>query len=34
MHIAQLAEAIQLIRAMWSKASTTYQGQHYQLINA
>jgi hypothetical protein len=29
MHIAQLAEAIQLIRAMWNKASTTYQEQHY-----
>jgi alkanesulfonate monooxygenase SsuD/methylene tetrahydromethanopterin reductase-like flavin-dependent oxidoreductase (luciferase family) len=32
--IAQLAEAIQLIRALWSNAPTTYQGQHYQVTNA
>jgi len=32
--IAQLAEAIQLIRALWSTAPTTYQGQHYQVTNA
>ena len=32
--IAQLAEAIQLIRALWSNAPATYQGQHYQVTNA
>jgi alkanesulfonate monooxygenase SsuD/methylene tetrahydromethanopterin reductase-like flavin-dependent oxidoreductase (luciferase family) len=32
--IAQLAETIQLIRALWSNAPTTYQGQHYQVTNA
>jgi alkanesulfonate monooxygenase SsuD/methylene tetrahydromethanopterin reductase-like flavin-dependent oxidoreductase (luciferase family) len=32
--IAQLAEAIQLIRAMWTTAPATYQGQHYQVLRA
>ena len=32
--IAQLAEAIQLIRAMWTTAPATYHGQHYQVTNA
>lgn len=32
--IAQLAEAIQLIRAMWTEASANYRGEHYQLVNA
>lgn len=32
--IAQLAEAIELIRLMWTEAPATYQGQHYQVTNA
>jgi alkanesulfonate monooxygenase SsuD/methylene tetrahydromethanopterin reductase-like flavin-dependent oxidoreductase (luciferase family) len=32
--IAQLAEAIQLIRAMWTEAPANYRGEHYQLVNA
>ena len=32
--IAQLAEAIQLIRALWTSTPATYQGQHYQVTNA
>lgn len=32
--IAQLAEAIQLIRTLWTEAPATYQGQHYQIENA
>jgi alkanesulfonate monooxygenase SsuD/methylene tetrahydromethanopterin reductase-like flavin-dependent oxidoreductase (luciferase family) len=32
--IAQLAEAIQLIRLMWTEAPANYQGEHYQLANA
>jgi alkanesulfonate monooxygenase SsuD/methylene tetrahydromethanopterin reductase-like flavin-dependent oxidoreductase (luciferase family) len=32
--IAQLAESIQLIRALWSNAPATYHGQHYQVTNA
>jgi len=32
--IAQLAEAIELIRAMWATAPASYQGQHYQLAGA
>jgi alkanesulfonate monooxygenase SsuD/methylene tetrahydromethanopterin reductase-like flavin-dependent oxidoreductase (luciferase family) len=32
--IAQLAEAIQLIRAMWVEAPANYRGEHYQLVNA
>lgn len=32
--IAQLAEAIQLIRAMWTEAPAKYRGEHYQLVNA
>src|SRR5262245_15968807 len=32
--IAQLAEAIELIRAMWAGASARYQGQHYQIDGA
>jgi alkanesulfonate monooxygenase SsuD/methylene tetrahydromethanopterin reductase-like flavin-dependent oxidoreductase (luciferase family) len=32
--IAQLAEAIELIRALWSEAPAQYQGQHYQLADA
>jgi alkanesulfonate monooxygenase SsuD/methylene tetrahydromethanopterin reductase-like flavin-dependent oxidoreductase (luciferase family) len=32
--IAQLAEAIELIRRMWTEAPVSYAGQHYQLTNA
>ncbi|HEU5100653.1 MAG TPA: LLM class flavin-dependent oxidoreductase [Roseiflexaceae bacterium] len=32
--IAQLAEAIALIRTLWTTAPATYQGQHYQLTDA
>jgi alkanesulfonate monooxygenase SsuD/methylene tetrahydromethanopterin reductase-like flavin-dependent oxidoreductase (luciferase family) len=32
--IAQLAEAVQLIRAMWTGSPANYRGEHYQLINA
>ena len=32
--IAQLAEAIELIRTLWTVAPATYQGQYYQVINA
>lgn len=32
--IAQLAEAIDLIRKMWTEAPATYQGQYYQIANA
>jgi alkanesulfonate monooxygenase SsuD/methylene tetrahydromethanopterin reductase-like flavin-dependent oxidoreductase (luciferase family) len=32
--IAQLAEAIELIRALWTAAPASYQGQHYQLDGA
>ncbi|RIK36485.1 MAG: LLM class F420-dependent oxidoreductase, partial [Chloroflexi bacterium] len=32
--IAQLAEAIQLIRTLWTEAPASYQGQYYQIANA
>jgi alkanesulfonate monooxygenase SsuD/methylene tetrahydromethanopterin reductase-like flavin-dependent oxidoreductase (luciferase family) len=32
--IAQLAEAIELIRSLWTMAPVTYQGQYFQLTNA
>ena len=32
--IAQLAEAIELIRMLWTEAPANYQGQHYQIANA
>ena len=32
--IAQLAEAIELIRAMWTQAPASYQGEHYRLTDA
>lgn len=32
--IAQLDEAIQIIRAMWSDAPASFVGQHYQIANA
>jgi alkanesulfonate monooxygenase SsuD/methylene tetrahydromethanopterin reductase-like flavin-dependent oxidoreductase (luciferase family) len=32
--IAQLAEAIQLIRTMWIDAPASYQGEYYQIANA
>jgi len=32
--IAQLAEAIELIRAMWSEAPANYQGHYYQIASA
>jgi alkanesulfonate monooxygenase SsuD/methylene tetrahydromethanopterin reductase-like flavin-dependent oxidoreductase (luciferase family) len=32
--IAQLAEAIELIRVMWTDTPATYQGEHYQVANA
>lgn len=32
--IAQLAEAIELIRAMWSEAPASYSGEHYQIEGA
>jgi alkanesulfonate monooxygenase SsuD/methylene tetrahydromethanopterin reductase-like flavin-dependent oxidoreductase (luciferase family) len=34
LRIAQLAEAIQLIRAMWTEAPANYRGEHYHLVNA
>jgi alkanesulfonate monooxygenase SsuD/methylene tetrahydromethanopterin reductase-like flavin-dependent oxidoreductase (luciferase family) len=32
--IAQLAEAIQLIRTMWTEAPASFKGEHYQITNA
>ena len=32
--IAQLSEAIELIRLMWTKTPATYQGEHYQITGA
>ena len=32
--IAQLAEAIELIRAMWTQAPASYRGEHYQIAGA
>jgi alkanesulfonate monooxygenase SsuD/methylene tetrahydromethanopterin reductase-like flavin-dependent oxidoreductase (luciferase family) len=32
--IAQLAEAIQLIRRMWTDVPATYEGEHYRIANA
>jgi alkanesulfonate monooxygenase SsuD/methylene tetrahydromethanopterin reductase-like flavin-dependent oxidoreductase (luciferase family) len=32
--IAQLAEAIELIRVMWTETPAVYQGEHYQVANA
>ncbi|HZO40531.1 MAG TPA: LLM class flavin-dependent oxidoreductase [Methylomirabilota bacterium] len=32
--IAQLAEAIELIRAMWTQAPASYRGEHYQIADA
>ena len=32
--IAQLAEAIELIRAMWTQAPASYRGEHYQIVDA
>jgi alkanesulfonate monooxygenase SsuD/methylene tetrahydromethanopterin reductase-like flavin-dependent oxidoreductase (luciferase family) len=32
--VAQLAEAIELIRVMWAEAPANYQGQHYQIAGA
>lgn len=32
--IAQLEEAIQVIRAMWTTAPADFEGQHYRLVNA
>ncbi len=32
--IAQLAEAIELIRLMWTEAPASYEGHHYRLTNA
>jgi len=32
--IAQLAEAIQLIRAMWTQAPASYSGEHYRIADA
>lgn len=32
--IAQLAEAIQLIRIMWTEAPASFQGEHYQIAGA
>ena len=32
--IAQLAEAIELIRAMWAGGPASYQGEHYQIAGA
>ncbi len=32
--IAQLAEAIELIKRMWTEHPANYQGQHYQIVNA
>src|SRR5256712_10875060 len=32
--IAQLAEAIELIRTMWTEAPARYQGEHYQITDA
>jgi alkanesulfonate monooxygenase SsuD/methylene tetrahydromethanopterin reductase-like flavin-dependent oxidoreductase (luciferase family) len=32
--IAQLAEAIELIRVMWTQAPASYQGEHYRVVGA
>jgi len=32
--IAQLAEAIELIRRMWRDSPATYEGQHYRVVKA
>ena len=32
--IAQLAEAIQLIRRMWTDVPASYEGEHYRIVNA
>ena len=32
--IAQLAEAIELIRRLWTEAPASYAGQHYRIVNA
>jgi len=32
--IAQLAEAIQLIRRMWADVPASYEGEHYRIVNA
>jgi alkanesulfonate monooxygenase SsuD/methylene tetrahydromethanopterin reductase-like flavin-dependent oxidoreductase (luciferase family) len=32
--IAQLAEAIELIRLMWTEGPATYEGEHYRITNA
>lgn len=32
--IAQLAESIQVIRALWTQAPATFQGEHYQIADA
>src|SRR5262249_59478744 len=32
--IAQLAEAIELMRAMWTQAPASYQGEHYTITGA
>jgi alkanesulfonate monooxygenase SsuD/methylene tetrahydromethanopterin reductase-like flavin-dependent oxidoreductase (luciferase family) len=32
--IAQLAEALELIRAMWTQAPASYRGEHYQIADA
>jgi alkanesulfonate monooxygenase SsuD/methylene tetrahydromethanopterin reductase-like flavin-dependent oxidoreductase (luciferase family) len=32
--IAQLAEAIELIRRLWTQAPASYEGQHYRIANA
>jgi alkanesulfonate monooxygenase SsuD/methylene tetrahydromethanopterin reductase-like flavin-dependent oxidoreductase (luciferase family) len=32
--IAQLAEAIELIRRMWTEAPASYEGEHYRIANA
>ena len=32
--IAQLAEAIELIRVMWAEGPASYQGEHYRVVNA
>ncbi len=32
--IAQLAESIQILRAMWREAPATFQGEHYRIENA
>jgi alkanesulfonate monooxygenase SsuD/methylene tetrahydromethanopterin reductase-like flavin-dependent oxidoreductase (luciferase family) len=32
--IAQLAEAIELIRRLWTEAPATYEGEHYRIVDA